>query len=291
MQKKQKVQLNIKYGQIDRVLLGIVVLLFSFFSSTLFVENTLAEEKNSNSYANLEREIINQLNQERAEAHLNSLMFSPELKKGADIKMLDIIKNKYFAHTSPRGTRAWDILRDINYDYKYAGENLAMKFEDAVSVHRAWMKSEKHRENILFKNYTEVAVSVGQKDDGDLVAVEFFGKPMINVTGNGRMITNETRGDIKTMVNRKNIELLGIANSDREMGSLFTQMVPSNKIDKKRTFEVFSLRKLSPDQVMSLNNLILLAVGIVCLILVVNIWVLEKEDERIIAEAKMLCNN
>ena len=86
--------------------------------------------------------------------------------------------------------------------------------------------------------------------------------------------------------------ILGAGEIDRDnsgTGNLLTQIVPDEKATERKSVGGIMLGKLSPDQIIGLNNMALLVVGIVCLILVVNIWVLEKEEERIIFEAKQLC--
>ena len=309
MQKTIKIQLN-RLKSIGMI----VVLAVSVF---IIGNKVLAQENGSAEYLNLEREIINQLNQERVSRDLKPLQFSSKLKIGAEIKLNDLIKNKYFAHTSPSGIKAWDILADIGYDYKYAGENLAMKFSDAVSVHNAWMKSKTHRENILFKDYTEVAVAVGERSSGSLVAVEFFGKPMSEVNGvnkKNEILIPDMEKNIRDKKIESNTDLLGDEEEEQKQeqddkinkdkmitvgqidnnkniggtGNLLTQIIPE-KQDEKNIRDIMS-STLSSDQIISLNNMILLGIGMICLILVVNIWVLEKEDERILAEAKKLCS-
>jgi hypothetical protein len=298
MQKIQKLQLNkikilknkdfwIKGSIFSVLFLGGLVLTNSVFAQDI---------EKSTKYANLEKEIINQLNQERVENNLKPLRFSAELKTAAEIKLKDLVENEYFAHTSPKGIKAWDILADIEYEYKYAGENLAMKFNNAVDVHNAWMKSKTHKENILFENYTEVVVAVGKREKGSLVAVEFFGTPMDEVMVGGEILSNRevesTGGEKNNAINKTVADKEYIGGT----GNLLTQIVSEKNRDfsledqqNRKKINSIIPSKLSPDQIMSLNNMALLVVVIVCLILVVNIWVLEKEEERIVFEAKKLC--
>jgi len=287
MQKTIKRQLNtLKNLKNKDFLVKVSVFSVILLSSSFLAGSVLAQKIENIEYPNLEREIINQLNQERSENNLQPLKFSPELRKAAEIKVRDLIENKYFLHTSPEGTKAWDILADIGYSYKYAGENLAMKFKDAISVHDAWMKSQSHKENILFENYTEVAVAISAREGGSLVAVEFFGRPMNTITVEKDIAEEEVKNESTQSL----AQLGGGGKYDGGTGNLLTQVVPDNKVTVEKAFGGIMPAGLSPDQIMSLNNMILLVVGVVCLILVVNIWVLEKEDERIVAEAKRLCN-
>ena len=98
----------------------------------------------------------------------------------AEAKAEDMLKNDYFAHTSPEGRTPWHWLKKAGYSYKYAGENLATNYTDAKDQEKAWMKSKTHRENILNKNYREAGIAiVDGKIDGQssLVTVVFFLAP------------------------------------------------------------------------------------------------------------------
>lgn len=125
-------------------------------------------------------EIIQLTNQERRNAGLSELAENALLDAAAEKKARDMVGNNYFAHTSPAGVDPWHWFEDVDYQYKYAGENLAMDFTSAVSVNRAWMKSPSHRDNILSDKFTEIGVAVidGIIDEKEtLVAVQLFGTP------------------------------------------------------------------------------------------------------------------
>jgi hypothetical protein len=128
--------------------------------------------------------VINIVNKERVGKGLDDLSESSLLDKAALDKVNDMIKNDYFAHTSPGGTSSWYWFEKNGYDYKYAGENLAINFDNAEGQHEAWMKSETHRRNILNPNYQEIGVAVAQgKIDGQYVTltVQLFGTTMTGI--------------------------------------------------------------------------------------------------------------
>ena len=122
--------------------------------------------------------IIKYVNQSRAEEGLADLAENEKLTAAAEDKLDDIIKNRYFAHTSPAGTSPWFWFEKNGYDYQYAGENLAINFTVAEDQHEAWMKSPTHRKNILNSNYEEIGVAVGAGEiEGQvsIIAVQEFG--------------------------------------------------------------------------------------------------------------------
>jgi len=71
----------------------------------------------------------------------------------------DMSERNYFSHTDPLTgeTLAWNLINSC-IDYRYAGENLAMDFNDASIAHRALMNSELHRKNILNINFRQMGV-------------------------------------------------------------------------------------------------------------------------------------
>lgn len=62
---------------------------------------------------------------------------------------------KKFDHKRPNGKDWYTVL---NVSYKTAGENIAYGSKDAASVMKSWMNSSGHKNNILNKKYTGIAV-------------------------------------------------------------------------------------------------------------------------------------
>lgn len=127
-------------------------------------------------------DIIALANASRTKAGLATLSENATLATAAKNKANDMIKNDYFAHTSPKGVEPWYWIKDAGYQYKAAGENLAINYTDATEQHEAWMKSETHRANILNARYQEIGVAVVHgKIAGkeSTVTVEYFGSPLV----------------------------------------------------------------------------------------------------------------
>ena len=120
-------------------------------------------------------------NQSRTEANLPGLVLSQKLISAAEAKAEDMFEFQYFDHNSPSGVTPWDWIKSIGYDYRYAGENLAIDFVTANGAHRALMASDSHRENILNKNYTEIGIAVKkgifEESESVLIVME-FGSPL-----------------------------------------------------------------------------------------------------------------
>ncbi len=126
--------------------------------------------------------LVRLANESRIQAGLGELKMNSQLKQAAEAKAKDMLKNDYFAHTSPKGVTPWHWLKQSGYQYSFAGENLAINYETAESQHKAWMKSPTHRANILNKNYQEVGIAVveGKIDGKDaLITVQVFASPKV----------------------------------------------------------------------------------------------------------------
>ena len=125
-------------------------------------------------------QIIELTNAQREKYGLPALTVNPLLEKAARLKAEDMFAGDYWSHRSPTGKTPWDFLKEVGYNYVYAGENLARDFADASGVVAAWMASPTHKENIVSKNYQEIGVAVVDGELGGLkttLVVQMFGTP------------------------------------------------------------------------------------------------------------------
>ncbi len=126
--------------------------------------------------------LVGGTNQARVQDGLPPLQVSPLLTQVAEDKVNDMVKNDYFAHTSPSGLSPWYWFEKVGYHFSYAGENLAVNFTDSQDVTNAWLNSPEHRANILSGNFTQIgiAVATGTFDGQPAVYVaEEFGTPSL----------------------------------------------------------------------------------------------------------------
>ncbi|MDA3815451.1 MAG: CAP domain-containing protein [Patescibacteria group bacterium] len=158
----------------NKNLIACLLIVSSFLFGRAFVVS-------ATSFDLIEEGIVKLVNEEREKEGLSSLQENELLNESAKMKAQDILGNDYFAHTSPSGVDPWYWFDEVGYNYKYAGENLAMDFTSASSVHKAWMKSETHKENIMSPKYQEIGVAVmdGIIDNHETrIAVQIFGSRM-----------------------------------------------------------------------------------------------------------------
>ncbi len=137
-------------------------------------------------------------NQQREENGLKPLNYNAELAQAADLKADNMFAENYWAHISPSGKTPWYFIQKENYNYTYAGENLARGFTTPGDVMDAWMNSPSHRENILSPDYQDIGFSVkegtltGEKNT--VLIVEMFGgkgnAPLSNNNNSKNLINN-----------------------------------------------------------------------------------------------------
>ncbi|GIW69557.1 MAG: hypothetical protein KatS3mg101_0304 [Patescibacteria group bacterium] len=126
------------------------------------------------------KDLLEYTNAKRRDSGLSELRLNAALSAAAKLKAEDMFKNQYWAHVSPSGKEPWDFILSQNYDYIYAGENLAKNFNNSKDVVEAWMKSQSHRENLLSPNYDEIGFAVvnGVMDGYETtLVVQMFGRP------------------------------------------------------------------------------------------------------------------
>ena len=124
--------------------------------------------------------IVEMTNQTRIKEGLKPLAVNSELTAAAAAKAADMIKGGYFAHFSPTNVSPWFWIKQNGYNYKYAGENLAMNFSETDQVMDGWLNSPSHKANLLNAHYEDIGVAVlsGQVNGMNrVVVVQMFGSP------------------------------------------------------------------------------------------------------------------
>jgi len=120
-------------------------------------------------------------NQRRGEG-LPALQENSRLNAAASKKVADMFARQYFAHESPTGSTAKDLVAEQGYEYVLVGENLALgNYEDDQVLVQAWMDSPGHRENILKTSFEEIGVAVKKgvyEGDEVWLAVQIFARPI-----------------------------------------------------------------------------------------------------------------
>jgi uncharacterized protein YkwD len=125
-------------------------------------------------------QVISSVNRRRKENNLDSLSPNQKLQLAAQSKADHMQEKGYFSHIYAQdGTKWSDFIKQKEYDYLVAGENLANGFYDVDSMVEAWMNSPTHRENILNPKVDEtgLGISYGELNGSPTIfVVQMFGK-------------------------------------------------------------------------------------------------------------------
>jgi hypothetical protein len=124
-------------------------------------------------------------NEERLRNDRPALSINEKLTIAATKKASDVLANDYFAHTTPNGKQFFKWIQEENYQYRSAGENLAIAFTEPSSVIHAWMMSKTHKENLLDPYYSEIGIAVMEGEfEGDTttIIVQLFGEPLTSTS-------------------------------------------------------------------------------------------------------------
>ncbi|MDT8862183.1 CAP domain-containing protein [Alkalihalobacillus sp. MEB130] len=106
-----------------------------------------------------EQQMVDLVNQERAQRGLAPLQINEQLTEVARVKAQDMIDHQYFSHQSPTYGSPFDMLTQFDVSYRTAGENLAGN-QTVEAAHQALMNSDGHRANILNADYGEVGIGI-----------------------------------------------------------------------------------------------------------------------------------
>lgn len=190
-------------------LIVIVVLCFNVFVSTDIQATSLDE---AISIANL----LKYHNAKRREVNVGELSLNKLLSLSAQSKADEMLASDCWSHFCPNGKSPWEFFDAANYDYIFAGENLAEGFTTIEDVTNAWMNSKTHRENVEKGEYTEIGFGLAsgmyQGRPDNLIVVVHFGTRAADVTLNANrelVITNPRNGEVYTT---ELIDLIGTAN-------------------------------------------------------------------------------
>lgn len=107
---------------------------------------------------NVENQVIQLTNQQRAKYGLKALTPNWELSRVARYKAMDMRDKKYFSHTSPTYGDPFTMMKNFGISYRAAGENIAAGQSTPQEVVNAWMNSPGHRANILSTTFTQIGV-------------------------------------------------------------------------------------------------------------------------------------
>jgi len=169
-----------KHKNLSLLLLSTITFVFSVWVFVYFLTSNASspEEVKASSYS--ADQVITSTNIQRKKAGLKELVKNDKLMKSSQDKADHLAANKYFSHVHRESGKRWsDFVKEADYTYTVAGENLANGFYEVDTMVMAWMDSPTHKENILNINVEEtgVGISYGELNGSPTIfVVQHFAK-------------------------------------------------------------------------------------------------------------------
>ncbi|WLR52206.1 CAP domain-containing protein [Bacillus tianshenii] len=118
--------------------------------------------QNMQGMQNVEKQVVQLTNQERAKQGLKPLQADASLAKVARTKSADMRDKGYFSHNSPTYGSPFNMMKQFGIQYTAAAENIAAGQPSPEAVVKAWMDSPGHRRNILNPDMTHIGVGYAE---------------------------------------------------------------------------------------------------------------------------------
>ncbi|HEX7059951.1 MAG TPA: CAP domain-containing protein [Solirubrobacterales bacterium] len=121
-------------------------------------------------YHQLRTSLLCLINRARERRGIQSLRFSPELRRSATGHSWDMVRNGYFSHYGSSGSDLTVRVAHAGYlaraNAYLVGENIGggpgRQFGSPAAVFRSWMHSPGHRDNLLSSRFRDVGVGVAR---------------------------------------------------------------------------------------------------------------------------------
>ncbi len=127
------------------------------------------------------KEILKLINNKRRSFYLPPLSPDAKLTAAARQRAIDIFRGQYFSHLTPEGKKFSQAIKDQQYSYRRAGENLALFLTSSQTVVDAWLNSPSHRRNLLnlYYRHTGIVVARGYfQGQPAILVVQIFAQPI-----------------------------------------------------------------------------------------------------------------
>ena len=118
-----------------------------------------------------DQELLQLVNNERADAGLDPLLIDDQLDQAANLHTDEMIQADRMSHQLPGEAKLGERVTATGYEWGYVGENVAAgqatPEEVMYNENWGWMNSPDHRENILNPKFTHLGVGYGSDPDDD----------------------------------------------------------------------------------------------------------------------------
>ena len=158
--------------------------------------------------SDLERYMLDLVNEERTSRGLSALVLDKTLNAAADAHSLWMLEENEFSHKGEDGSSPTDRMRDAGFDFSgswRSAENIAAQsergepglFDDVYDLHIALMNSPGHRENILTPDLEVIGIGIQTGNYSYSSGTYFSVMVTQNFAKTGGETTPDMPGDVK----------------------------------------------------------------------------------------------
>ena len=186
-----------------------------------------------------EKQLFDQLNQSRQKAGVPALEWDERLAEAARRHSQLMVDQNELGHVLKGEPPVADRLAATGVHFNRSGENVGYN-TDFNDIHRAWMESEGHRENILSPNYNVVGIGVARSDDGLFYATQDFAHALPQRTA--EQAEDLAAASFETL--RKNDGRTALERiTDPRLHDLACSMAHSGKLDPQQPMKLPDVRE------------------------------------------------
>ena len=127
-------------------------------------------------FAKLEKKMLELVNADRKKHKKGPLKHNAELAEVARTHSADMLKNRFFAHKSPKAGLVGDRLFAAKIRVTACAENIAMN-ESVETAQARLMQSPGHRKNILDGTFSHGGIGIVQASNGLFYVTQVFAAP------------------------------------------------------------------------------------------------------------------
>lgn len=134
----------------------------------------IVSQANALSVANIAyySEILELVNNIRAEAGVSPLTLDTTLCQAATVRAIEMDNTGVFSHTRPDGTDCWSVFKLYGITYRTCGENIAMGQRTPAQVVESWRNSPGHYANMVKAGFGKLGV--GMSNSNRIYWVQMF---------------------------------------------------------------------------------------------------------------------
>lgn len=136
----------------------------------------IVSQANALSAANIAyySEILELVNNIRAEAGVSPLTLDTTLCQAATVRAIEMDNTGVFSHTRPDGTDCWSVFKLYGITYRTCGENIAMGQRTPAQVVESWRNSPGHYANMVKAGFGKLGVGMSNSNRIYWVWVQMF---------------------------------------------------------------------------------------------------------------------